>query len=53
MVKKKYLSLFSKYRKLDVLDKGQKIKISRKKLKEYIDRKINALKTTVILKDPG
>ena len=51
--KKKYLSLFSKYEKLEVLDKGQKIKISRKKLKEYIDGKINALKTTAVLNDPG
>ena len=51
--KKIFLSLFSKYGKLDVLDRDQKIKISRKKLKKYIDEKINALKTTVILKDPG
>ena len=35
------------------LDRDQKIKISRKKLKKYIDEKINTLKTTVILKDPG
>ena len=47
----KNLSLFRQYGRLEILDKDQKIKISKKKLKEYIKGKINALKTTNIFKD--
>ena len=51
--KTKYLSFFRQYVKLEMLDRDQKIKTSRKKLKEYINGKINALRTTNILKDLG
>ena len=51
--KTKYLSFFRKYGRLVLLDGDQRIKASRKKIKRYINDKINALRTTNILKDPG
>ena len=45
----KHLSLFKQYGRLKILEGDQKIKMSRKKLEEYIKGKINA----IIFKDPN